>query len=327
MYLGVDGGGTKTAFALLDRNGTIRATHQGGSAFYLETGMEALRTLINDGIGAVLRTAGIGVDELDYAFFGLPVHGEDKRTAELDLLPAPTLPSERYACGNDMVCGWAGSLACEDGINVVAGTGSICSGEFSGRSARCGGWGELFSDEGSAYWIARHGLNLFSRMSDGRARPGPLCELVRERLGGRRDIELAAWVQQEVDQGRSRFAALAKLVHQAGERGDAQAAEIFTRAAQELAELVEATRRELAISAQQRVPVSYSGGVFGIGARVTGPFSAALQASGSHYELVAPRFAPVVGAALYAAKRSGQALSATALDRLSAQGAAKPPAE
>ncbi len=58
-------------------------------------------------------------------------------------------------CGNDMVCGWAGSLACADGINVVAGTGSICYGEYQGRSARCGGWGELFSDEGSAYWIAR----------------------------------------------------------------------------------------------------------------------------------------------------------------------------
>ena len=45
MYLGVDGGGTKTAFVLLDRHGTIRATHYGGSAFYLETGMDELRAL------------------------------------------------------------------------------------------------------------------------------------------------------------------------------------------------------------------------------------------------------------------------------------------
>ncbi len=32
-----------------------------------------------------------------------------------------------------MVCGWAGSLACADGINVVAGTGSICYGEYRGQ--------------------------------------------------------------------------------------------------------------------------------------------------------------------------------------------------
>ena len=77
MYLGVDGGGTKTAFVLLDRNGTIRAAHQGGSAYYLETGMDPLRAMINDGIQSVLRAAGIGASELDYAFLGLPVHGED----------------------------------------------------------------------------------------------------------------------------------------------------------------------------------------------------------------------------------------------------------
>ncbi|HEV7431887.1 MAG TPA: BadF/BadG/BcrA/BcrD ATPase family protein [Steroidobacteraceae bacterium] len=324
MYLGVDGGGTKTAFVLLDHHGTIRASHQGGSAFYLETGMETLRALLHEGIRSVLRSAGIGVGELSYAYFGIPVHGEDERTAELDRLPEPVLPRERYTCGNDMVCGWAGSLACEDGINVVAGTGSICYGEYCGRSARCGGWGELFSDEGSAYWIARNGLTLFSRMSDGRAERGPLYELVRQRLEGRADIELAAWAQAELNLGRSRFAALARLVYQAAERGDVQAGQIFERAAHELAQLVEATRRALVIPALQSVPVSYSGGVFGIGTLVSAPFTRALQATGSNYHLVAPRFSPVIGAALYAAKRSGHAMSAAALERLSSQAATQP---
>ena len=73
-----------------------------------------------------------------------------------------------------MVCSWAGSLACADGISVIAGTGSMAYGEYAGRQARCGGWGELIGDEGSAYWIAREGMNLFSRMSDGRAARGPL---------------------------------------------------------------------------------------------------------------------------------------------------------
>ena len=53
--------------------------------------------------------------------------------------------------------------------------------------ARAGGWGELFSDEGSGYWVAREGLQLFSRMSDGRAPRGQLYERFREhfRPGGR----------------------------------------------------------------------------------------------------------------------------------------------
>jgi len=324
MYLGVDGGGTKTTFVVLDREGAIRALHQSGSAYYLETGMEPLRAMVNDGIAAVLRAASLGAHELEYAFIGLPVHGEDERTAELDALPAGTLARERYACGNDMVCGWAGSLACTDGINVVAGTGSICYGEYRGQRARCGGWGELFSDEGSAYWIVRHGLALFSRMSDGRAARGPLYEVIRAQMGGRRDIELAAWVQAVIDRGRSHFAGLAKLVHRAAELGDPQARGVFALAGGELAGLVAATRRTLAIADAERIPVSYSGGVFAIGALVRAPFQAALEATGGNYQLVVPRFAPVIGAALYAARSSGHPLAAAALERLAQDERARP---
>ena len=59
---------------------------------------------------------------------GLPAYGEDSHaTAQLRQFPAAILGHDRYACDNDMVCGWAGSLACADGINIVAGTGSIAN--------------------------------------------------------------------------------------------------------------------------------------------------------------------------------------------------------
>jgi N-acetylglucosamine kinase-like BadF-type ATPase len=324
LFLGVDGGGTKTTFVLLDRDGTIRATHPGGCAYYLEVGMEPLRAMINDGIRALLRTAGVDIAAVEYAFLGIPVHGEDERTAELDRLPVATLPEGRYACANDMVCGWAGSLGCSDGINVVAGTGSICYGEYAGRRARSGGLGPLFSDEGSAYWIALRGLNLYSRMSDGRAVRGPLYDLIRERLGARRDIELDAWVQTQMDLGRSHVAALSKIVRAAAEQGDAQATRVFSMASQELAELVAATRRALAMPEGERVLVSYSGGVFGIGALVTTPFRDALEATGAPYSITTPRFTPAVGAALYAARLAGQPLSDAALARLAQQPMARP---
>ena len=35
MYLGVDGGGTKTAFALVDGDGALKASHVGASIDYL----------------------------------------------------------------------------------------------------------------------------------------------------------------------------------------------------------------------------------------------------------------------------------------------------
>ncbi len=88
--------------------------------------------------------------QADFAFVGLPSYGEDSATtATMDAMPASLLDVSRYRCGNDMMCSWAGSLACQDGISVIAGTGSVAYGQYAGREARAGGWGELIGDEGS----------------------------------------------------------------------------------------------------------------------------------------------------------------------------------
>jgi N-acetylglucosamine kinase-like BadF-type ATPase len=320
VYLGVDGGGTKTAFVLIDSDGAIRATHLAAGSYYLTIGLEALGSLLAEGVSAVLGKAGLGADDLDFAFFGLPAYGEDTTLIEaLDRQPRRCLPAGAYLCGNDMICGWAGSLLCRDGISIVAGTGSICYGERAGRVARCGGWGELFSDEGSAYWIACRGLNLFSRMSDGRAQRGALYEIVRRSLSISEDLDLCAHVFSHLGGDRARIAQLSKLVTQAAFE-DGQAMAIVRQAAVELALMVDATRRQLGFPVAEPVPVSYSGGVFdNAGALLLQHFTASLQAHGPGYEVREPALPPAIGAALYAAKRHGRLLSSAAIERLREQ--------
>jgi N-acetylglucosamine kinase-like BadF-type ATPase len=320
MYLGVDGGGTKTAFLLLDPSGRVRATHQEASSYYIQVGIEGVRRVIAEGVKATVAKAGRSVADLKFAFFGLPAHGEDRdHTVILDRLPAEVLPADRYMCGNDMVCGWAGSLGCQDGISVVAGTGSICYGENKTRVARSGGWGELFSDEGSAYWIAREGLTLFSRMSDNRLAKGPLHKVFVERLGLGDDLDLTAKVYSEWSQQRDKIAGLSQLVRESAESGDTAARAIFVRAGDELAQLVDATRRTLQFADTAPVAVSYSGGMFNTGSLLLDPFAASLQRRYSRYAVQKPRFSPAIGAALYAARRSGSPLPADALQRLESE--------
>lgn len=325
MFLGVDGGGTKTEFLLLDAGGQIRARHQESGSYYIQVGIEEVRRVVIEGTQSVLRKAGARSGDITFAFFGLPAHGEDRdNTAVLDALPLAVLAQERYRCGNDMVCGWAGSLACSDGINVVAGTGSICYGEYRGRSARCGGWGELFSDEGSAYWIAREGLTLFSKMSDARIPKGPLHALLVEKLGLCVDMDLADLIFNDWKQERSRIAALSQWVADAVDAGDAAARNVFERAGVELAAMVDATRRSLQFSASDAVHVSYSGGAFKAGSRLLDPMRQALAAAATGYTLHPPRFVPSVGASLYAARCAGLMLQQDSLQRLATQIAATP---
>jgi len=312
-FLGVDGGGTKTAFVLMDSGGRELARHEGGSSYHVEIGVETLHVVLNDGVQSVLKQAGATRDDVRFAFFGLPAHGEDSQIQPiLDVIPEALLGHRRYACGNDMICGWAGSLAGEDGINIVAGTGSIGYGERQGLSARGGGWGEFFSDEGSAYWIAIQGLNAFSRMSDGRLPRAALYDLLVREFALKNDLDLCGHIYSRRTPQRDRIAALSRLVARAAAQGDETAQRIFQDAGRELADIVDGIRRRLAYPPGERVNLSYSGGVFQSGALILEPFRQRLAACSPDYQIITPRHSPAIGAAIYAARLGGVSLSVAA---------------
>lgn len=315
-YLGVDGGGSKTAFALVDSTGEILARCTAPSTYYFRDGIAVVEKVLTQGIGDICRQADIDTAGIDAAFFGLPGYGEASADiGQLDAVVGRVLGHDRYSCDNDMVCGWAGSLATEDGINVISGTGSMAYGRRQGAGRRVGGWGELFGDEGSAYWVATQGLNAFSRMSDGRLPRGPLHELLRAALQIDDDLDAVGVVIEKWDGNRRDIAALAATVCAAAQRGDAQAGRILADAADELVALVETARTALGFTAQETVALSYSGGMFSDETFLR-LFQAAMSRLPVTYDIRRPVLDPAVGAALYAAKSSGRPLSPDALHHL-----------
>lgn len=312
-FLGVDGGGTKTGFVLADETGRIVASHQLGTSYYIQIGFDGLHELLAQGVGTLLEGVGATPDDIAYAFFGLPAYGEDSHAqAFLDVIPEAVLGHDRYRCGNDMICGWAGSLGGEDGINIVAGTGSIGYGEHNGRSARGGGWGEIFSDEGSAHWIAVQGLNAFSRMGDGRLPKGPLYDVFMTALDLKVDLDICGAVFGREPPSRDKIAAMSQLVAQAVGAGDATARGIFDQAGCELAAIVDAIRLQLDYPPDARVRVSYSGGVFKCGDMILEPLRRHLGALSKSYDIAQPLLSPGEGAILYAARLAGLPISVRA---------------
>ncbi|HEX4268126.1 MAG TPA: BadF/BadG/BcrA/BcrD ATPase family protein [Steroidobacteraceae bacterium] len=316
-FLGVDGGGTQTRFVLIDETGKVLASHLEGPAYYLEIGLDALRGMLTRGIGNTLRQGHVREEDLSQAFLGLPAYGEDsKLLPALDAAPAQALPHGRYRCDNDMVCGWAGALAGADGINIVSGTGSIGYGEFAGRNARAGGWGELFSDEGSSYWLAREGLRLFSRMSDGRTPRGALYEHVRRHFALGSDLDLCAAVYGQAIAQRSQLAQLSRLVIAAAADGDPATLGLLQSAVRELADIVDAVREQLRIPADVPISVSASGGMFQPGNGLSERLESELQRRCARYRFVAAALPPDVGAAIQAARLDGTRLGAESLAAL-----------
>lgn len=305
VFLGIDGGGTKTEFVCIDGDGKVLATALTGTTYHLQVGLEEVVRRLEAGVTQVCKAVGITSEVLDHAFFGLPAYGEDcSIDPRIHAGCGAILGHARYAVGNDMICGWAGSLGCEDGINIVAGTGSIGYGERQGRSARVGGWGEVFSDEGSAYWIAIRGLALFTRMSDGRAPRGPLHGKLRAALSLEDDLDLCDRIMGPDGMGRSEIAGLAGVVSEAASAGDEAAGAILDDAARELADMASALKAALEFPEGESIPLSWSGGVLSREPRVREEF---LRIVSSHsFSIREPMFSPGYGAALYAKKVAKQ---------------------
>jgi N-acetylglucosamine kinase-like BadF-type ATPase len=321
FFLGCDGGGTKTDLAVVTGEGRVAAFLHAPSTYYLSSrsrDIELVSEVLGEAVPAVCAQAGIVPGDIRFAFFGLPGYGEVRADVpRLDAAAAQALQHGRFRCDNDMVCGWAGSLAGADGINVIAGTGSMTYGRRAGVGVRVGGWGELFGDEGSGYWIGIRALRAFSKMSDGRAERGPLYDVLSRDLGLDADIDLVGLVLHRWQGGRRQIAALAPAVREAAMSGDRCAQAILTAAAAELVALVDATQRRLGFKSGEAVPVSYSGGIFAM-PEVLEAFLTGIKALPASYRVSRPCYAPVIGAALYAATLARTPLDDAALHALPA---------
>lgn len=269
LFLGMDGGGTKTAFTLIDADATVVSSHRQESLAWPTSSIPEVQSAVRTGVDTVLDGAGATRKDVTCAFFGIPGYGEDStRTAALDDLGLAVLGHRRYRCDNDMISGWAGSLDGRDGINVTVGTGSIAYGAVAGRSCRIGGWGELFGDEGSGYWVSVQALNAFSRMADGRQQLSVLYTMLREHLGLTEDLDAIGVMLNSWRGERRRIASLAPVVVAAAEAGDDVARGILTEAADQVRQLASASADRLGIDPRFHVAVTTSGGMAGASAMV-----------------------------------------------------------
>jgi N-acetylglucosamine kinase len=260
LFLGVDGGQSSTTVLIGDESGRVLGAGEAGPCNHTGAGEGRARfeRAINEGLQAACARAGLDAASVCFeaACLGMSGGPEDKRT-----ILAGTLRAEHLLVTTDADIALSGATDTGQGIAAIAGTGSIAFGRNTeGRTARAGGWGYVFGDEGSGFDIARQALRAALRMEEGWGPPTSLRQALLDATGSRTANQLLHLFYTS-EWPRSRVAALAPLADAAAAQGDAVAMVVLNRAAVELAMLVAAVRSQL-WKPGDAVEVAYIGGVF-----------------------------------------------------------------
>lgn len=301
-FLGIDGGGTKTEFMLINEEGKILGHVDKPTCHYKQTSLQNFKEIITDGVNELCKKSNITISQIDYSLIGIPGYGEILEDIhKIDTIIENIFKPGSYRSVNDAVVAWAGSLGCNPGINIVAGTGTIGFGiDKSDNSARVGGWGHFCGDEGSAFWLGKKLIEIFSKESDGRLDRTPLYDILRNKLEITRDFDLIDLVITEYAMEREKIAKLAMILYEAANEGDKIAQDIFSQAAYEHYLIIKSIMEKLDFPLDEKIIISYSGGVFNSGKYILEPLKNYLKELDGDIELSTPILKPVTGAALYA---------------------------
>lgn len=260
IFLGVDGGGTKTSYFL--ENDGKKYEVIGKTLHLKQISRDEFINRFSMAIESLCKKAKINVKDITYSFIALPGFGQFPEDEDfiMDNI-RKSLKSDYFSVDNDCVNGWAGSLNAKPGINLVLGTGSIAFGiDDNGNKMSCGGWGYFVGDEGSGYYIGKKIINIFSKMSDGRYEKTQIYDKVKERMQLIDDYDI---ITKSINMSRDEIASLSVILGDAIEDNDKYAIELLDDLTDEVSLIINTMAEKMYF--EDVIKVSYSGGVFKLG--------------------------------------------------------------
>ena len=299
LYLGVDGGGTKTNVAFTNGDGEVIAEGSAGPSNPLRVGVETAVTNIAKAIEAASDAGGVSPGDAIAATLGLAgVRRHDLRERVCDSF-VKRMHIRQTTVVTDAEIALYGTTLGKAGLVVIAGTGSICLGKNdAGETAIAGGWGPLAGDEGGGIGIAEHALHQIAKASDGRGIPTSLSGRAAEyfRASGPENLIVAIYSPQ---MDNSRIAGFARHVVEAAQEGDQVSEIIIKEAGFELGVAACAVIERLKLQ-RRKVPIGCVGSIFNAGDMLTKPMLEMVHSVAPKAFLTKPQYAPSHAAALMA---------------------------
>ncbi|MBC7900194.1 MAG: hypothetical protein H7070_09095 [Saprospiraceae bacterium] len=305
LYLGVDGGGTKTQIIIINAAEEVKGEGNAGPSNPLRVGVETAVANIVKATNEACDNAGVSRGDIAAATLGLA----GVRRADLKQRVRESFINRlrigKVEVVTDAEIALYGTTLGKPGLVVIAGTGSICLGKnASGELAISGGWGPLAGDEGGGVGIAQKALHTVAKASDGRGIQTLLSERAAEyfRASGPENLIVAIY-SPLVD--NTRIAGFARLVVETAQEGDKIAVEILEDAGLELGVAACAVIKKLKL-ARTKVPIGCVGSIFNAGELLTGSMLKVVRECAPKAYLTEPLMPPAQAAALMALRNGAK---------------------
>ncbi|PMQ01411.1 MAG: hypothetical protein CBR30_06180 [Dictyoglomus sp. NZ13-RE01] len=314
LFLGIDGGQTKTLCILGNEEGKILSIGKGRGLEHILSprGPEVAKLAFQEALSSCLFPYDPSSFEFECAFLGLtgvsrPDSEEAKSFTEV---AKKIIKAKRIFVDSDPSIALAGAFFGKEGIIVIGGTGSVALGFDGTRYSRCGGFGYLFGDEGGGFQIALQAIKIALKYEDACHPPTLLWEkIIKNSSFSSIEEMVRSYYAGKI--GRDQIALFTKSVKEAAEEGDRFAQEILLDAGRELAKLVDCVYRKL--NFKGKIPTAGLGGVFNI-SLVKKSFEKNLDPS--LYEIKEPEFPGVIGALIRAYQLAGIPLTSSLKENL-----------
>lgn len=250
-YLGIDGGATKTRFALCDENGCVLKKTTLGSSNLIDLGRDACFDVLRRGIDEVRGDLPYGEISV-FAGVSGGTSGESQRQIA-DFLKTFGF----FACGNgsDSENIIAAGLKERDGVAVIIGTGSCAFVKKGCATERIGGMGYLFDLAGSGYDVGAHGIAAALSSEDGTGNFTSIREKILRRTGKR---SVLGSLGEFYAKGKTEIASYAPIVFEAYDEGDEIAVRIIRNNMKKIAVLIHAAGKRFD---EDEVLVCFTGGL------------------------------------------------------------------
>ena len=311
IFLGVDGGGSKTQALIADERGKVLGEGQGGPSNYQIVGKEFALNEISHAVEGALQEAGISLREVRRAVFGLSGADLPENFQELEAGLKNTFPDLSFLLVNDTWIALRGGTKKGWGVCLVCGTGAnACARYPSGEWLTLPGLGYESGLGGGGLDMVRDALHYAFRSHYGLGEKTPLEEEILQATGASSFEELSLLLLKFMVSPASaalemqRALSVVPAIFRLASSGDRVSQEILAKQGRMMGEVIGYLARK--IEPSEKVEVVLAGSVFkGESPLLLDSFTLSLHRVAPLAEVVFPSFPPVFGALLMAMEEEG----------------------